>query len=78
MIQEIDIYGIFVPSLLVFALIAAAATMLLRRALVVVGFYRLVWHRSLFDLALFTIVLGVVFLLFEGAGSRALPVLSFL
>jgi Protein of unknown function (DUF1656) len=57
MIGEFDIYGVFVPTLLVWALVALALTSVLRRVLVRVGFYRLVWHRPLVDLSLLVIVL---------------------
>ncbi|HEX2941752.1 MAG TPA: DUF1656 domain-containing protein [Rhodopila sp.] len=33
---------------------------LLRRALAWAGIYRLVWHRALFDLALYVLLLGAV------------------
>ncbi len=60
MIAEIDIYGVYLSSLLVFAIVAyvvhAAASYVLDRY----GVYRLVWHRPLFDSALFVIVLGGV------------------
>ncbi|MCK8783124.1 DUF1656 domain-containing protein [Roseomonas sp. NAR14] len=61
MIAEIDIYGIFVPALLVWSVIALAVSALLRRLLDRIGLYRLVWHRALFDFALFVIVLGGVY-----------------
>jgi hypothetical protein len=76
MMSEIDLYGIFLPGLLVFSLVAAAATALLRRLLLSIGFYRFVWHPSLFDLALFVLILGVVFVLFHGAGADTLPILQ--
>jgi hypothetical protein len=60
MIGEFDIYGVFVPTLLVWALVALALTSVLRRVLVRVGFYRLVWHRPLVDLSLLVIVLTIV------------------
>ena len=50
--------GVLFPALLAWAAIAVLATMLLRRALAATGFYRLVWHRPLFDLALGIIILG--------------------
>lgn len=50
--------GVLFPALLAWAAIAVVVTMLLRRALSAVGFYRLVWHRPLFDLALGIIILG--------------------
>jgi hypothetical protein len=58
---EMSIGGVFVPSLLVWALIAFALNLVLRRVLYAAGFYRLVWHRALFDAATFVILLaGVV------------------
>jgi len=60
MIGEIGIGGVFVPSLLIWALIAFVLNLALRRVLAAVGFYRLVWHRPLFDAALFVILLGIV------------------
>lgn len=58
MIAEIDFYGIYLPALLVWALLALPATALLRRLLQVAGLYRLIWHAPLFDFALFVITLG--------------------
>jgi hypothetical protein len=60
MIGEFDIYGVFVPVLLVWALIALALTSVLRRVLAAIGFYRLVWHRPLVDLSLFVLILAAV------------------
>ena len=60
MIGEVDIYGVFVPILLVWALIALSLTAGLRRVLARVGFYRLVWHRPLVDLSLLVIIMAVV------------------
>jgi len=60
MIREFDVYGVFVPAFLVWALIALALCAALRRALARVGFYRLVWHRPLVDLSLLVIILAAV------------------
>jgi hypothetical protein len=60
MIGEIDVYGVFVPPLLLWVAAALPLTAVLRRMLRWVGFYRLVWHRPLFDFALLVIVLGAV------------------
>jgi Protein of unknown function (DUF1656) len=60
MIGEFDIYGVFVPVLLVWALIALAITAVLRRVLGYFGFYRLVWHRPLVDLSLLVLVMAAV------------------
>jgi Protein of unknown function (DUF1656) len=60
MIGEIDVYGVFVPPLLIWVGAALPLTAVLRRLLRWVGFYRFVWHRPLFDFALLVIVLGGV------------------
>ena len=60
MIAEFDIYGVFVPALLCFAIVAFLLVLVLRRLLDAIGLYRFVWHRPLFDLALGVIVFGVV------------------
>jgi hypothetical protein len=52
MTGKFDIYGVFVPALLVWALVALSLTGVLRTVLARVGFYRLVWHRPLVDLSL--------------------------
>ena len=66
MIAELDIYGVFIPSLLAWALIALLITALIKRALEWCGAYRLIWRQPLFDLALFLIVTGGVTALAEG------------
>jgi len=55
---DIGIGGVFVPALLIWAVIALLVSLLLRRLLAAFGFYRFVWHRALFDLALTVILLG--------------------
>lgn len=60
MTAEIDIFGVFFPALLVWAAIALLLSTLVRRGLGRFGLYRFVWHPSLFDLALFVILLGGV------------------
>ncbi|MDQ0453746.1 DUF1656 domain-containing protein [Rhizobium paknamense] len=56
--SEIDLYGLFVPRLLLLMLAALVISILLRKGLAWIGFYRLVWHRGLFDIALYTLLLG--------------------
>ncbi len=61
MTGEVDLYGVFAPSLLVLMLLAYVVSLGLRRMLALSGFYRLVWHRPAFDLALYVVLLtGVV------------------
>lgn len=60
MTGELDLYGVFVPSLAAWMLLAFAISLPLRWVLAWIGFYRLVWHRPLFDLALYVVLLGGV------------------
>lgn len=62
MTGEISVFGVFVPALFVAALIAGATLFALRRLLASIGFYRLVWHRTLVDVALFVILFGGIVL----------------
>lgn len=60
MIGEIDLFGVFLPPLLVFLGVAVLASAALRWALQCAGAYRFVWHRPLFDLSLLVILAGLV------------------
>jgi hypothetical protein len=68
-IGEFDIYGVYFPAFAVFAVIAFLLQVVIKRLLDAGGFYRLVWHRALFDLAMYVILLGVV----TAAGASILP-----
>jgi hypothetical protein len=59
-IGEIDIYGVYFPAFAVFAAIAFVFQLVIKRLLDAFGVYRFVWHRALFDLAIYVILLGVV------------------
>jgi hypothetical protein len=59
-IGEFDIYGVYFPAFAVFAAIAFLLQIAINRPLNASGLYRLVWHRALFDLAIYVILLGVV------------------
>ncbi|AKQ55425.1 DUF1656 domain-containing protein [Bordetella hinzii] len=63
MIGEFNFYGIYFPWLLVLALPALLLSWVLRRVLARAGFYRLVWHPALFDLALAVVLLYGVYLI---------------
>jgi len=69
MIGEFDIYGVYFPAFAVFAAIAFLLQVVIKRLLDAYGFYRLVWHRPLFDLAMYVILLGVI----TAAGASILP-----
>ncbi|CUT10110.1 bsr3854 hypothetical protein [Bradyrhizobium sp.] len=61
----IDIYGVLVPALLLWIIIAYGLSALLRRFMQRFDLYRLVWHRALFDFAIYACILGVVVYLSE-------------
>jgi hypothetical protein len=60
LMQEVNLSGVFLPAALVWAGIAAVLSSLISRALSRMGFYALVWHRALFDAALFVLLWGAV------------------
>ncbi|OZI34376.1 hypothetical protein CAL29_12695 [Bordetella genomosp. 10] len=61
MIGEFNIYGIYMPWLLVLAFLTLFVSWFVRRVLARLGMYRVVWHPALFDLALYVVLLyGVV------------------
>lgn len=57
MIGERDIGGVFIPSLLIAAVIAFCLMCAVRWGLRRLRLYRFVWHAGLFDVALFFVVL---------------------
>jgi hypothetical protein len=69
MIGEIVIGGVYIPALLLLALVALALTGLLTQILQIAGFYRLIAYRPLVDLCLFLLLLGLLVFLTLPAGS---------
>jgi protein AaeX len=59
-IGEFDIYGVYFPIFVVFAGVAFLLQLALKRLFDRLNVYRFVWHRPLFDLAVYVILLGVV------------------
>lgn len=57
---EIDLAGVYLPAPLVWAAGAFVTASLVELGLARIGFYRLVWHRGLFDLALLLILCGAL------------------
>ncbi|NPT46485.1 DUF1656 domain-containing protein [Paraburkholderia sp. 1N] len=62
MIEDVDIVGIFAPAVVLLMLVAWMLNLAVKRVLEQIGFYRLVWHRHLFDLSLYVVILGVLVL----------------
>ena len=54
---EIDIYGVYVPNLLALMVATLLVSLAVRRVLAFLGVYALVWHRGLFDIALYIVLL---------------------
>ena len=61
----IDIYGVLVPALLLWIIVAYVLSAILRRLMQRFDLYRLVWHHALFDFAIFVCLLGGVVYLSE-------------
>lgn len=55
---EISLMGVYVPSLLFCALLAAMAATALALTLRALGLHRFIWHRSLFNASAFVCLLG--------------------
>jgi hypothetical protein len=61
--QTVEFLGFYLPPLMLWAGAAVIPFLLLRWLFERSGFYRLVWHRSLFNLALYVLLTGgIVFL----------------
>ncbi|SEI78071.1 MULTISPECIES: DUF1656 domain-containing protein [unclassified Pseudomonas] len=60
MIGDLDISGIFLPTFLVLMGIAYVIFLVVHALLSRAHFYRLVWHRALFNVGLYALLLGVV------------------
>ncbi|NNU61930.1 DUF1656 domain-containing protein [Ochrobactrum soli] len=63
---ELDIYGIYIPTLGVLALGAYVLNTIMQRLLARVRFYRFVWHRPLFDAAMYFCNLGAAAIILNG------------
>jgi protein AaeX len=50
---EFDIYGVYFPAFAVFAAIALVHQLAIKRLFDASGLYNFIWHRALFDLAIY-------------------------
>ena len=57
MIGEASFYGLYLPWLMLLCGVALALQFGVRRLLGALGFYLLVWHPALFDVALYVLLL---------------------
>ncbi|HJH20933.1 MULTISPECIES: DUF1656 domain-containing protein [Pseudomonas] len=60
MIGDLDISGVFLPTLLVLMGITYVLFLVVHGLLTRMHFYRLVWHRALFNVGLYALLLGAV------------------
>ncbi len=60
MIGELDISGVFLPTLLVMMVLTYLLFLGVHALLTRLHFYRLVWHRALCNVALYAVLLGAV------------------
>ena len=61
MTYEIDLFGVLVPSLVLWSVIAYLLARIISKLIARVGLYRWIWHPALFDFALFVcLVTGLV------------------
>lgn len=59
---QLDLFGVIVPSLLLWAVVAYALARIVSRLISRAGLYRHVWHAALFDFALYVCLFaGLVF-----------------
>lgn len=65
MLNELDIYGVYLPGLLGAMLLTLALTSVVRKILAWTGIYAIVWHRGLFDIALYVVLLGGVTTIYQ-------------
>ncbi len=73
--QELNLYGVFVPAPLVWAIAAFFLSSGAARLFNWLDVYRFVWHRALFDFAVFVIIWAAIsavpyYAAFSNAGLR--------
>lgn len=55
--RTLDLFGFYLPPVLLWALIAFVPFLALSRLAQSCGFYNYIWHRPLFDAAIYVIIL---------------------
>jgi hypothetical protein len=59
---ELDLFGVLVPSLLLWSVIAYLLARIISKLIARVGLYRRIWHPALFDFSLYVcLVASLVF-----------------
>ncbi|MGY4625344.1 DUF1656 domain-containing protein [Bradyrhizobium sp. USDA 4486] len=54
---QLDLFGVLVPTLLLWSVVAYALERLVSKQIARIGLYRWIWHPALFDFALFICLL---------------------
>jgi len=58
---QLDLFGVLVPTLLLWSVVAYVLARLISKQIARIGIYRWIWHPALFDFALFIcLVTGLV------------------
>lgn len=57
-LRPLDFFGFYLPPIMLWMLVALIPFVLLRWGLGRIGAYAFIWHRPLFDAALFVAILG--------------------
>jgi hypothetical protein len=61
-LKDVDFLGLYVPSIVLWAILACLPFIVLRWLIFVSGLYRFLWHRPLFNMALYILILSSVIL----------------
>ena len=61
-VEDLSVLGFYMPALMAWALLALLVFVVLHWLMVVTGLYRFVWHRALFGMALYVVILGGIVL----------------
>jgi Protein of unknown function (DUF1656) len=62
MTYELDLFGVIVPSLLLWSVLAYVLARIISKVITRVGLYRRIWHPALFDFSLYVcLVASLVF-----------------
>ncbi|MBS7704764.1 DUF1656 domain-containing protein [Chelatococcus asaccharovorans] len=64
-----EAFGFYLPPFMMWAVVTLLPFLALRWLLGVADFYRLIWHRPLFDTALYVIMLGMIILGLPAVGG---------
>jgi hypothetical protein len=60
---DLDLFGVIVPTLLLWSVVAYVLARMLSKLIARAGLYRHVWHPALFDFALFvSLIASLVFI----------------